>query len=768
VPTITFHNLPALRIAAALALATVAIALLRRAKLPRPTLAAIAAGLLALALAAGEPAWRRPLPEPVRVMVDLSPSTRTAAYRERAALEKRVGELLGDTPYRLTFFARGPGAANAAAARLPDLAADRTVFTPPAAPAVVLFSDGRFPPPAVAPPTFVVVDPNLDEARDAAVTGLDVRAADVAIATANAGAPRGLRVTGAAGDADFTAPAGTVVFTQAVPPSVSAGPVTARVTPGDAWPENDVLSAFVPPPPAAQRWWAGAAPPDGSWRAVAPAELPTDPSAYLAPSIVVLDNVPATALSEVQQQRLQQYVRDLGGGLLILGGDRAFAAGDYAGSLLEQLSPLASTPPEPTNRWLLLVDSSGSMNQPAPGGRTRWRYAVEAVGRVLPALPPDDLIGVGGFAREVTWWVRDTTARTAAAAPIPPPGAGPRGPTELRAALLDAARSADGALPTQLLLMTDANADLGDAAELSRALSTNRVRLHLLLIGEGSDGRAEAIRTVVQKTGGSLLAEADPQKWVEAARALVRAARPNLLEQAPADVRFLGEASALPARRVAARNRTWLKSGGVALAEATPAAERVAAAARRGDDDRVIAAAFAPTAAELAAFARLAERPPRDPRFRVAWETHPRLRVTVDAAGADQYLNGVRLTLKLLDEQGEARFTPAALAQVAPGRYQIELDPPARPLLAVLEGPGGVAIGRAAIAGRYPPEFDAIGNDRRAMRELANRTGGSVVETSDRGPLRLPRPRRDVPLTSWLATIGAAFVATGMIAWRLT
>ena len=101
---------------------------------------------------------------------------------------------------------------------------------------------------------------------------------------------------------------------------------------------------------------------------MAPEALPTGAAAYLAPAVIVLDDVAADRLSPEQQGRLRQCVRDLGGGLVLLGGGHAFAAGGYPGSALESLSPLASTPPRPTTHWMLLADGSGSMGSAAPAG----------------------------------------------------------------------------------------------------------------------------------------------------------------------------------------------------------------------------------------------------------------------------------------------------------------------------------------------------------------------------------------------------------------
>src|SRR5688500_18363485 len=69
------------------------------------TLAIIGAALLAIA--AGGPTWTRPDPAAVVVMVDLSPSTRGAAYRDSNYLDKRLAQLLGTTPRRVIFFSDG-------------------------------------------------------------------------------------------------------------------------------------------------------------------------------------------------------------------------------------------------------------------------------------------------------------------------------------------------------------------------------------------------------------------------------------------------------------------------------------------------------------------------------------------------------------------------------------------------------------------------------------------------------------------------------------
>lgn len=57
-------------------------------------------------------------------------------------------------------------------------------------------------------------------------------------------------------------------------------------------------------------------------------------------SAIVLANVPAEMFSAEQQQALASYVRDLGGGLIMLGGDESFAAGGWQGSVVEDIMPV--------------------------------------------------------------------------------------------------------------------------------------------------------------------------------------------------------------------------------------------------------------------------------------------------------------------------------------------------------------------------------------------------------------------------------------------
>src|SRR5262249_60814049 len=58
--------------------------------------------------------------------------------------------------------------------------------------------------------------------------------------------------------------------------------------------------------------------------------------------LVMLSNVPATALTQRQMEVVRTYVQDLGGGLLMLGGDQSFGLGGYYKTVIEEVLPVRS------------------------------------------------------------------------------------------------------------------------------------------------------------------------------------------------------------------------------------------------------------------------------------------------------------------------------------------------------------------------------------------------------------------------------------------
>ncbi|HEY3243988.1 MAG TPA: VWA domain-containing protein [Phycisphaerae bacterium] len=71
------------------------------------------------------------------------------------------------------------------------------------------------------------------------------------------------------------------------------------------------------------------------------AEASIDSLELLKYSTVILANVPANLFTDEQQKSLAQYVRDLGGGLIMTGGDEGFGAGGWIGSPVAEVMPVS-------------------------------------------------------------------------------------------------------------------------------------------------------------------------------------------------------------------------------------------------------------------------------------------------------------------------------------------------------------------------------------------------------------------------------------------
>ena len=81
--------------------------------------------------------------------------------------------------------------------------------------------------------------------------------------------------------------------------------------------------------------------------------------------LVILDNVSGFDLSLAKMELLERYVRDAGGGVVKIGGDKSYAAGGYHATPVERLLPVtmhAKTEVKIASLSVIFVlDRSGSM-----------------------------------------------------------------------------------------------------------------------------------------------------------------------------------------------------------------------------------------------------------------------------------------------------------------------------------------------------------------------------------------------------------------------
>ena len=123
---------------------------------------------------------------------------------------------------------------------------------------------------------------------------------------------------------------------------------------------------------------------------------------------VVLVDVPAESLGQGKMEVIRAAVRDLGKGLLVVGGAHSFTMGEYRDTPLEEILPVTSEVPEREEKGKvalgLVIDKSGSMSGAGSDGVAKVEMAKEAARLSLEELEPYDLAGVVAFDAS-SWWL---------------------------------------------------------------------------------------------------------------------------------------------------------------------------------------------------------------------------------------------------------------------------------------------------------------------------------------------------------------------------
>ena len=192
--------------------------------------------------------------------------------------------------------------------------------------------------------------------------------------------------------------------------------------------------------------------------------VPADLAAFAGYDLVVLSDISATDLSASQLAALASYVRDLGGGLLLMGGDHSLGPGGFGKTPVEEVSPVSFDLKQERRRAslaeVIAVDYSGSMALSA-GSNTKLELANEAAVRSAELLGAGDRLGVMHVDTAVQWTV-------------------PLGPVLDKAKIASAIRAVGpggGGIFVDLALETG-----------YKALAKEHVQLkHLLLFSDGND-----------------------------------------------------------------------------------------------------------------------------------------------------------------------------------------------------------------------------------------------------------------------------------------
>lgn len=110
---------------------------------------------------------------------------------------------------------------------------------------------------------------------------------------------------------------------------------------------------------------------------------------------VIFSDIPAHRISAAALAAVRDYVRDLGGGFLMLGGPNSFGAGGYFRTPIEDILPVRIRPPDTeenfTTALMLVIDRSGSM------GGGKLELCKSAASACAELMSSKDYFGVVAF-----------------------------------------------------------------------------------------------------------------------------------------------------------------------------------------------------------------------------------------------------------------------------------------------------------------------------------------------------------------------------------
>ena len=208
--------------------------------------------------------------------------------------------------------------------------------------------------------------------------------------------------------------------------------------------------------------------------------------------LLVLDNVPAYRLTQAKMEAIERYVRDLGGGLIVIGGTQSYGAGGYYRTPLERILPVEMRPPSrlelPHVALLFVLDKSGSMGA-GPEGGTKLDVAKAAALAAADLLNPSDQVGILTFDANWDWllpfravgkgeWISDRLFTIQS-----------DGGTDLYKAMVEAHRAltAKQAAIKHLLVLSDGLTDKADFRSLVQKMAGEKITVSTVAVGQDAD-----------------------------------------------------------------------------------------------------------------------------------------------------------------------------------------------------------------------------------------------------------------------------------------
>jgi secreted protein with Ig-like and vWFA domain len=482
----------------------------------------------------------------------------------------------------------------------------------------------------------------------------------------------------------------------------------------------------------------------------------------------ILSDVAADQVSLGQQDAIERYVRDLGGGFLMAGGESSFGLGGWQNTRIERLLPVRMDAErrrdQPSLAIALVIDKSGSMNG------QKMELAKEAAAATAEMLSPDDYIEVIGFDSQPTRVVRMQSARNRIQILRDIGRLTARGGTAIFPALDMAYQDlvVTRARVKHVILLTDGQTQESGITELTQAMAAEGITISV--VGLGADVNRALLQQVANLGGGRAYFTVDPHNIPRIfMRETSTVARSNVVEEyfrpsigAPAD--FLRGVDMATAPYLHGYVATRAKPSPAQVTLVSELGEPILARWRVGlgwslawtsDVKNRWSVEWLRWPGYSRFWAQLVREHMRQRRRQTldmtAEVADGEVRVTVDAIGADdEFMNDLTSSVHVEGPMGgapsrgrrDAGEGPPETARVsedhplrqtAPGRYEARF-PLAQYGSFVLTAEHRrdgrtVAESSAQLSNPYPREYMTLEPDVRLLERAATLTGGTVEPT---------------------------------------